>query len=172
MRSEKQLLLDEIYDAIDGSSALVLVNYDKLDPNMDADLRSQLRQAGGRFSVVPKRVFHKAAEKAGIEFAKDQIKGHLAVAYAGEDAIQATKALAKFGDDHEGVLNILAGYFDGKTVGADDVKAISKLPSKDEIRAQLLGLFEAPMAQTVAVLNAILTSVPHCLENKVQKEEK
>ena len=48
---------------------------------------------------------------------------------------------------------------------------MSKLPSKDEMRAQFLGTLEAPMAQTLAVMDALLTSVVHCLNNKVQLDE-
>ena len=45
-----------------------------------------------------------------------------------------------------------------------------KLPAKDEMRAQLLGLFEAPMSQTLSTMESLLTSVMHCLENKKDKD--
>jgi large subunit ribosomal protein L10 len=51
---------------------------------------------------------------------------------------------------------------------ASDVEQISKLPGKDEMRSQFLGTLEAPLAQTLSVLEALLTSVMYCLENKSQ----
>ena len=53
---------------------------------------------------------------------------------------------------------------------AADVEKLSKLPGKDEMRAQLLATFEAPMAQTVAVMQSALCCVLYCLENKAKKE--
>ena len=49
---------------------------------------------------------------------------------------------------------------------ASDVEQISKLPSKEEMRAQFLGTLEAPLSQTLGVIEALLTTVMHCLENK------
>ena len=53
-------------------------------------------------------------------------------------------------------------------MGAEDVKAISELPSQDEMRAQFVGLLEAPMTQTLSVMQALLTSIMYCLENKAK----
>ena len=59
-----------------------------------------------------------------------------------------------------------------KSVLKKDLEIISQLPTKDVMRSQLLGLFEAPMSQTLAVMEALLCSVPHCLENKAALENK
>ena len=63
-------------------------------------------------------------------------------------------------------MNVLTGYMDGKLYNAEEVKTLSELPSKDELRAQFVGLLEAPMGQTLGVFDALLTSVIHCLNNK------
>jgi large subunit ribosomal protein L10 len=51
---------------------------------------------------------------------------------------------------------------------AADVEIMSQLPSKDVMRAQFLGLLEAPMAQTLAVMEALISSVVYCLDNKIE----
>ena len=56
-------------------------------------------------------------------------------------------------------------------IQASDVERLSKLPSKDEMRAQFLSVLEAPMSQTLAVMEALLTSVPYCLDNKCKQED-
>jgi large subunit ribosomal protein L10 len=63
------------------------------------------------------------------------------------------------------------GQFDGNLYDSDAVEKLSKLPGKDEMRASLLGLFEAPMSQSLAVMEALLTSVIHCVENKRKNDE-
>lgn len=173
MREEKKLLLSEIKEKLEGAEALILTRYSSLTPDLSADFRSQLSEAGGSYSVVPKRVLIKAAEEAGIALEHEQLQGHIGIVFAGEDTVAPTKAVFKFAKENEATLEleVLSGQFEGKLCSAADVKAISELPSQDEMRAQLLGLFEAPMAQTLSVMDALLTSVIYCLENKVQEEK-
>jgi large subunit ribosomal protein L10 len=166
MRQEKQLLLDEIKGKIDGSTALVLTRYSKLTPNAADGFRRSISNAGGAYAVVRKRVLMKAAEKGGISLDPEMLKGNIGVMFAYEDPLKPTKALFQFADQNKDSFEILAGHFEGKLCSAADVKAISELPTQDAMRAQFLGLLEAPMSQTLAVMEALLTSIMYCLENK------
>lgn len=166
MRQEKQLLLDEIKEKIDQSQALVVTRYQKLEPNLAAKFRMRILQSGGSFEVVKKRVLMKAAETCGFTLDRDMLDGHIGVVFADQDPLQTTKALFQFSKENEEVFTVLGGRFEGKLCTAQDVEMLAKLPSKDEMRAQFLGLLEAPMSQTLAVVEALLTSVIHCVENK------
>lgn len=170
MRAEKQLLLDEIKEMIDGSSAMVLTKYQKLDPNMAANFRTLIINSGGDFEVVRKRILLKAAIASGIPLDEDVLQGHIGVIFAKSDPVQVTKALYDFAKTNEEVFQVLCGRFEGQLCTAKDVEQISKLPSKDEMRAQFLGTLEAPLSQTLAVMEALLTSVPYCLENKSNQD--
>lgn len=171
MRREKQLLLDDIRDRINASSALVVTRYRKLEPNAVAGFRHDLAKTGGSLAVVKKRVLVKAAQASGVALDVDTLDGHIAIIFLSEDPFATTKAIYKFSDENEKVLDILGGRFEGVLCTASDVEMISKLPSKDEMRAQLLGTLEAPLGQTLAVMDALLTSVMHCLENKIQQNQ-
>ncbi len=171
MKAEKQFLLDEIKDKLDASKAFVLTKYEGFAANQNAEFRSSLVKVGGDFEVVKKRVFLKALEAAGIEIDQADLEGHLAVVFATEDPITTTKALYNFTKDHKDMLSVIGGHFDGKYISRDEVKQISNLPSMDEMRAQFVGLLQAPMSQTLSVMNALMTSPLHCLEQKVKKEE-
>jgi large subunit ribosomal protein L10 len=170
MRQEKQLLLDEIKELIDDSSAIVFARYQRMNPNMASNFRMKIGQSGGVFEVVRKRILIKAAEAAGLKLDPEALQGHIGVIFVKEDPIQVTKTVYQFSGEHEDVLHVLAGHFEGRFCSAKDVEQISKLPSKDEMRAQFLGLLEAPMAQTLSVMEALLTSVMYCLENKSGSE--
>jgi large subunit ribosomal protein L10 len=170
MREEKQLLLDEIREKVAGSKACLFTRYQGLDPNAASDLRIKLAKVGGGFAIVRKRILMKAAEQQGISLNRDMLKGHVAVAFAMEDPISVTKTLLQFSKDHEEALEVLGGQVDGQLYTGAEVKMLSELPSQDEMRAQLLGLFEAPMAQTLSVMESLLTSVLYCLENKCEKQ--
>ncbi len=169
MRPEKQFLLDEIKDKIGKAQALVLTSYSRLQPNAVAGFRSNLSKLGGSLEVVRKRVLIKACQVAGVSIDPSMLKGHIAVVFADVDPVQTTKLIYQFSQDNGDVLKVLGGRFEGAVCSSQDVEQISKLPSKDEMRAQFLGTLEAPMSQTLAVIEALLTSVVHCLENKSQQ---
>ncbi len=170
MRKEKQLLLDEIQDKIGDAEALVWTSYQSLKPDLSADFRMQLLKAGGGFAVVKKRVLLKAAEAKGLALDEKTLGGHIGVAFAYEDPITMTKVVFDFAKENKDTLTVLGGQFEGRLCSPEDVKAISQLPSQDEMRAQFIGLLEAPMSQTLSVMEALLTSIMHCLENKSQGE--
>lgn len=169
MRPEKQLLLDDIKDKIAGSQALVLASYQRLEPNVVAAFRSNLTKDGGMLEVVKKRVFLKAAQAAGIELDPSSLKGHIAIVFVNQDPIQTTKVVYQFCQANEEVFKVVGGRFEGAYCSAEDVEQLSKLPDKNEMRAQLLGTLEAPLSQTLAVCEALLTSVMYCLENKANE---
>lgn len=168
MRPEKQFLLDEIKDKIDGSKALLFTRYQKLTPNLASTLRSMLAQSGDGFEVVKKRILAKAAAESGFQVDLNAMEGHIAVVFASNDPIQTTKAIYQFKQSNEDILEVLGGRFEGKLYGAEDIEQISKLPSKEEMRSQLLATFEAPLSLFLGTVDAALCSVPYCLENKNQ----
>lgn len=169
MREEKQLLLNEIKDKIAGSKAIVLTSYKRLAPNKSAEFRLNLSKAGGCMEVVKKRVLVKAAQAADIALDPALLKGHIAVIFADQDPVQMTKAVYQFRKENEDLLEVIGGRFEGAVCSAADMEQISKLPGKDEMRAQFLGTIEAPLSQTLAAIEALLTSVLHCMENKAEK---
>lgn len=166
MRPEKQLLLDEIKHKIDASKAFVLTSYQKMDPNLASTLRVKLGSTGGSFAVLSKRLLIKAAQKDGMTFDRKQLQGHIGIVFANVDPVQTTKSIFDFCKENESVLEVLGGRFEGKLVSRQDVKEIAELPSKDEMRAQLLSVLEAPLSGTLSVMESALTSILFCLENK------
>lgn len=171
MRPEKNILLREIREKIDASKALVLATYTKMSPNMAASFRTNIGKTGGSFEIVKKRVLMKAAEEAGFSLDRTELKGHIGVVFADQDPVQTTKCVYQFVKDNEQILRVIGGRFEGTLCSAKDVEVISQLPSRDEMRAQLLGLFEAPMSQTLATVEALLCSVIFCLENKAAESK-
>lgn len=170
MRPEKTLLLDAIEHGIKHSTALIFATYDKLDPNLASEFRMNLRKVGGSLAVVKKRMLLKAAEKEGFVLDRAALRGHIGVIFSNQDPVQTTKYVFQFCKANEAILDVVGGRFEGAVCSAKDVELISKLPGQEEMRAQLLGLFEAPMSQTLAVMEAVLTSVMFCLEGKSSQD--
>ena len=161
MRKEKELLLDEIKQKIDATTAMIITRYKRLEPNTSWALREVLSKSGGLFEVVRKRVFLKAAEKAGIKLNEDLLKGHIGVVFANQaDAMVPAKAVLKFSEDHADLLELVCGHIEGKFVPGEEVVALAKLPGIDEMRAMFIGLLVAPMAQMLSVLEAKIAAEP------------
>jgi large subunit ribosomal protein L10 len=171
MRPEKQLLLDDMKQRFASSKAVVLMSYTKLEPNKAAAFRMDLAKSGGSLAIIKKRILLKAAKEAGMELDAGLLEGHIAVIFSMDDPLTTTKTIYQFCSANQEVLNILGGRFEGALCSAQDVKQISELPSREEMRAQFLTALEAPLSQTLAVIEALLTSVMHCLENKNQQNQ-
>lgn len=172
MRQEKQLLLDEIKGQIDQSSGFILMSYTGLTPNKANAFRSAISKTGGSVEVVRKRILIKAAQASGVTLDERILEGHIGVVFAGSDLLDTTKTLLTFSKDNGDIFKVVAGRYEGKVYDRAQIERLATLPSKDVMRAQLLGTLEAPMAQTLAVLEALLTSVPYCLENKIGQDSK
>ncbi|NGX42018.1 MAG: 50S ribosomal protein L10 [Chlamydiae bacterium] len=170
MRPEKQLLLDEIEGQIKQNGSFVIMSYFGLDANTVTDFRHTIAELGGDVEVTRKRILIKAAQTAGIELDINTLPGHISLVFTGEDAVQTVKAVFKLRKDTDKAVEVLGGRFDGQLLNGEEVEKLSKLPGKNEMRAQLLSVFEAPMSQTVAVMESLLCSVLHCLENKSKEE--
>lgn len=170
MKQEKQLLLDDIQSQIVSEPSFFIAKYVKLTANRANDFRRQMAKAGVNFEVVRKRVLLKAANSAGVTLTLDTLPGHIGVLFTQNDPIESAKAVLKYSGDNDNCVELLAARVEGHMIGGDDVKQLAKLPSKKEMQAQFLGLLEAPMSQTLAVFEALLTSVVYCVDNKTQQE--
>ncbi|MDP1880633.1 MAG: 50S ribosomal protein L10 [Parachlamydiaceae bacterium] len=170
MRPEKELLKNEIKSKFNHYGSFVIVNYVKFSANAANAFRRQIRKLGGELEVVRKRVLVKAAEDVGVSLDQSFLTGHVGLVFLGEDPIETTKAVFAFAGEGEKAINVVGGQFDGKIYNGVDVKRLSELPGKDEMRAQLLSVLEAPLSHTLSVMAALLTSVPYCLDNKVKLE--
>jgi len=134
-------------------SAVVLVDYKGMNVAQSTRLRARSREAGVEFVVAKNTLAQRAANQAGVEGLDEFLVGPTALAFA-EDPVVGAKLMTDFSDEVESFEvkgGILAG---GRVMGAEDVVALSRLPGRDQLLAQLLGAIQAPLAGLVTVLNA------------------
>lgn len=170
MRADKQLFLDEIRSLVEDADSMIVVSYQSIEANAAADFRSELVAADSEFRVVPRRLLAKAGTEAGKPFDLKMLEGHIGIICTKADPIGVTKKLYGFADNNADKLRVLGGYITGKMYSPQDMKELSKLPSELEMRAQFVGTLAAPMTHTLGVMQALLTSVIYCLDNKAKKE--
>ncbi len=154
--SQKQQYVADLAEKLQNSAAGVLVEYKGINVADDTKLRKELREAGVEYTVVKNTMLKLAAEKAGLDGLTDVLKNTTALAVSTDDQIAPAKILGKYAEDHgDDGFAIKAGFMDGEILDADKVVALGKLPSKEQLIGQLVGLLVAPMRGLAVALNAI-----------------
>ena len=173
---KKKAIVAELKDKLTGCKGAVLASYRGLTVAQDTALRVELRKAGVNYHVVKNTMTRIAATEAGMEELVAHLEGTTALAVSAEDAVAPAKVISEFIKKNnlaeQGILTVKAGIVEGKVVGADEVKAIASLPSREVLIGKLLGSFQAPVSNTVGVMGAMVRSIVTVLDAiRKQKEE-
>ena len=171
MIKEKELLLDEVKALVKKSNGFIVTQYKDISANKLAGFRSEFHKLSSQLFITKKRLFLKALEDTNVQFTKDQLNGNIAMVLVDDKFIETTKIVYNFIDESKDQLAVVGGLFEGTQCDANALKRISVLPSQDEMRAEFLGLLEAPAAQTLGVFSALLSSVISCIDQKIKKEQ-
>ena len=173
--SAKQAVVALLKEQLESAKGVVLTSYKGLTVAQDTELRRELREAGVSYHVVKNTMLRIAAKEAGIEGIEEHLEGTTAFAFSTEDAVAPAKVICGFIkknklEDAE-VLTVKVGMVEGKVIGVDEVKALAALPSREELIAKLLGSMNAPISNTVNVLQGVIRNAVYVLDAiRSQKE--
>jgi len=154
-REQKAAVIDEIAAEISASQAIFAVDYRGISVAQADQLRASLRQADAVFRVVKNSLTERAAQQAGAEQLLELLQGPTALTFVRGDAAAAAKAVADFTRTTQ-LLAFKGGVMDGASLSSGDVAAISRLPSRDVLYGQLVGLIASPIAGLARTLNALI----------------
>lgn len=150
----KQPIVQEISEQIKDAQSVVLVDYRGLTVEEDTRLRKQLREAGIIYKVYKNTLMNFAFQGTDCESMSSLLDGPNAIAVSKEDATAPARILAKFAKDAP-ALELKAGVVEGTFYDQDGIKAISSIPSRDELLGKLLGSLQSPITNLARVLNQI-----------------
>lgn len=173
--SAKQAVVAQLKEQLESAKGVVLTSYKGLTVAQDTELRRELREAGVSYHVVKNTMLRIAAKEAGIEGIEEHLEGTTAFAFSTEDAVAPAKVICGFIkknklEDAE-VLTVKVGMVEGKVIGVDEVKALAALPSREELIAKLLGSMNAPISNTVNVLQGVIRNAVYVFDAiRSQKE--
>jgi large subunit ribosomal protein L10 len=153
-REQKTAAIAEIADEIRESEAVVAVDYRGISVPQAAELRSKLREADASFRIVKNTLTERAADEAGAGDLKVHLEGPTALTFVRGDIAVAAKALAGFQKEHE-LLTFKGGLMGTTVIGADEINALSKLPSRQVLYGQLVGLIASPITGLARSLNGL-----------------
>ncbi|MFA5133923.1 MAG: 50S ribosomal protein L10 [Patescibacteria group bacterium] len=158
-RDQKKKDLDLITKKLDDSKSVVFANFFGLKVKDVEQFRKNCRKNDLSCLVAKKTILSRVLKDKGIE--SQGLEGEV-IAVFGKDEVTPAKTAAEFAKDHE-PLKIIAGILEGKFENADMVKALAKLPGKQELLAKMCGSLNAPISGFVNVLAGNMRNLVYVL---------
>ncbi|HEX5975489.1 MAG TPA: 50S ribosomal protein L10 [Rubrobacteraceae bacterium] len=150
-REEKARVIEELAEKLRGGTA-VLVDYQGMDVAQSTQLRARSREAGVEFVVAKNTLTRRAADEAGVEDLSEYLVGPTALAFS-EDPVASAKLMAEFAGQVES-FSLKGGLLEGgRVLDEAGVVALSKLPGREQLLAQVVGGISSPLTGLVNVLN-------------------
>ena len=157
MPSEKTLLAKQekvtaLTELIKNSAAGVLVSYEGITVEEDTKLRKELREAGVNYFVEKNTMLRRAFAELGLDGLSDVLEGTTAIALSESDETAPARILGKFAESHDDKFELKAGFIGTEIYDKAGVTALSKIPSKEVLLAQLVGTLQGPIQKLAATL--------------------
>lgn len=165
-RADKAAVVTEVGERLDAAEAAVLTEYRGLDVPAMAELRTALRNSGGTYKIYKNTLVRIAARERGLDI-DDLLVGPTAIAFVEGDVAGVAKALRDYARGNPALV-VKGGLLGTSVLGADDVKALADLPSRDQLLAEIAGLFAAPMQQLASLLDAVPRSFGYALNALIE----
>ncbi|HSZ69820.1 MAG TPA: 50S ribosomal protein L10 [Solirubrobacteraceae bacterium] len=169
-RDQKAAAIAEIAANIEESQAVFAVDYRGITVPQAAELRAKLREADASFRVVKNSLTERAADQTGTEQLKPLLAGPTALTFVRGDAAAAAKAIADYARLTQ-LLPFKGGILDGAPVDAEQIRAISRLPSREVLYGQLVGVVASPLSGLVRTLGALVGGLAVALGQVREKKE-
>jgi len=157
-RTQKAAAIDEIAAQIQESEAVFAVDYRGISVPQAAELRTALRGADSTFRITKNTLTERAADKAGAEDLKAHLEGPTALTLVRGDAAAAAKAIADF-NRANGILTFKGGWMNGAPLTADEILAISRLPTRDVLYGRLVGMVASPLTGLAAGMGNLISGL-------------
>ena len=167
-RQQKEQQVSSLSTRLKQVQAVVLAEYRGLKVSEITEIRKEVRKNSGEFRVVKNRLVKKAITELPQKVLSDHLKGPIAMAVSSEE-ISLFKLITKFATTYP-ALKLKAGFFDGKLLTVQEIETLSRLPSKEEMLAKMLGSLLAPATNIVRVLQAVPEKLVRVLKAISEKQ--
>ena len=157
-KDQKAAVVDEIAAQISEAQAVIAVDYRGTSVPQAAELRAKLRDADTTFRIVKNSLTERAAAKAGADTLKGLLEGPTAFAFVHGDPAAAAKALNDFTRELDS-FQFKGGVMDGTPLSVDELKVIARLPTREVLDAQLVGMVASPLTGLVRGLNGLISGL-------------
>lgn len=150
----KKVVVSEIEGYAKEAKSIVLVDYRGLTVSQVNELRNNARNAGCTYKVYKNRLMKIAFDKLGITFPATDFEGTTAVIFCNSDEVAPAK-IALDASTKYNVLKLKSGFVTGKYYNTEEVLALAKIPSREVLLGQLVGLLTSPMRSLAVGLSEV-----------------
>ncbi len=169
-RDQKQVILTDLTERVGKSKSLVFTNYKGMTMSQMQVLRTSLEDLSAQFSITKNTLLRIALKENGMKVDDDAVfEGPIATLFAYGDEIAPIKALTKALKD-AGIGKTKAGFLATEFLTDKQVNQLAELPSKDELRAKVVGALGSPLYGIVGVLQANLRNLVYALD-QIRKQK-
>jgi large subunit ribosomal protein L10 len=168
-RAQKEKVVEELGQIFESSGVVVVAHYQGLTVAEMQDLRARVRDAGGAVRVAKNRLAKIALEGTPSAGIADMMTGMTVLAYS-EDPVAAAKAADDFAKGNDKYV-ILGGAMGENILDTDGVKAVAKMPSREELIASIVGCIGAPASNIAGAIGAPASNIASILSTIEEKAE-
>ncbi len=172
-RERKQELVASYVDTLNDCDGFIIVKTQGLSVSQVQGLRNSIREQNGQYIVAKNTLMRKALETANWIVPDDLLVGPIAIIFGRDNMPGVSKALLKHIEEQEfdERMQVTGGVMMGDLLDAQQIDDISKLPTLDELRAQLAGLVISPAQDLVNALHQATGGVVNVLQAYLDKQE-
>lgn len=153
----KEAKISDLNDRFSRAKSAVLTNYQGITAQGMSQLRTHMRERSLEFMIIKNTLAKRAAKNTPFEVLDDSWTGPMSIVISYEDVIAPAKAISDFAKSGaDKAPEVLCGVIEGKAISAEQVKALSDLPSREALLSQMLSVFNGPATQFVGVLNGVV----------------
>jgi large subunit ribosomal protein L10 len=161
--------VEDLSDKLARQQVTVVADYRGLTVAEMTTLRKKLRETGAEFVVAKNTLIKIAARNTGCEEIEGVLEGPTALALGYEDAAKTAKALQDFIRDVRKPVPIRGGLLGKSAFAADGLDAVTKLPTRTDLLAQIVGGVSSPLTGIVGIVNALVSNVAAVVQAKVDQ---
>ncbi len=152
-------------------NGVYLIDYRGLTVSEMEDLRGKIREVDGQIKVIKNRLAIQYFKNEKKEVGREIFSGPTAVAWSDDRYVELAKVISEFEKESK-KITIKSGFLEQSPVDKNTVISISKLPSKDQLMAQVAATMAMPLKKMGMALNAPLRNVLVLMKNLKDKKEK
>ena len=170
-REKKEALVTGYVEKLQRSQAVIITEYRGLTHKQLEVLRRGLRGCDSELAVSKNTLFARALKEVGLPVPEALLTGPTAVAFCYNEIAAPAKVLTKFAKDSK-VMVLRGGMVGPSVFDEKGVQALTELPSKDQLRARVVGTLQAPIVGLVNVLSGTLRGFLNVLNARTEQLEK
>ena len=170
-KDEKNVVVADLQERLDGASAFYLTDFTGLSVKQITEFRSRLRKQGVEYVVVKNTLAKRALEALELSDVAEFFAGPTGLVIGRNDAVAAAKVLSDFAREHADRPAVKVGVVDRKPFAPAEVKRLADMPPREVLLAQIAGGLQAPMARLAGGMNQLMAGFARAVDQLRQQKE-